>query len=273
MFAPGGLFEEPHEIPSSNFILPPYRLNQNKSNFQYDPPVPPVAFLQGWQKCFHGMGFTYDYHMTTHHYYDMGYYGLVKVLAGDIRKLSDLGLNGYVSCQVLRTFYPHGFPLHANAKLLWNPEYKTEEIAKDYFTGAFGADGPLAMEYMKTLSDLSSFLAFNRRRALGTWRSDDERTEIMEKLSHIPDVVEKFRSVIAKNQFTGDPSHQLSWKHLSVHSEMVILMTDMLRARVEDKRAEEKEAWKKLSDYIAQNEDNTDGVFDITRFESALKPR
>lgn len=266
MFAPGGRsYDKALETPSSDFKLPPYRLNQRKSLSKYDPPIPPVAFLQGWQKKFHGMGFIYDYHMTLHHYYDMGYYGLVKVLAEDIRRLPDLGLNGDVSCIVGRAFYPHGFPLHVKARLLWNPKYNTEDIAKDYFIGAFGEDGLLVMEYMKTLSGLSNF----SREKQGY---SDKKIEIKENLSRVPDLVRKFQPVISKNQMTGAPVHQLSWKHLSVHSEMVILMADMLRARVEDKRAEMKEAWKKLSDYIAQHEDDTDGVFDIVRFESVFKP-
>jgi hypothetical protein len=271
MFAPiSRLYDEPYDLPADDVSLPSYNLNQNTR--PHDIKLN-IGFLRGWQRGFQGPGFVYDYHMTWHHYYDMGYYGLTKVLAEDIRRLSDLGLDGFVSCQVLRAYYPQGFPLYANARLLWNPEYRIEDLAPEYFAGAFGEDGGLALEYMKALSDLSGFGTFYRIWRTRTLPSDDERAEVVERLARIPDTVEKFQPVIARNLTVGAPAHQLSWKHLSVHSEMVIKLAEVLHARVEGRPAEEDDAWEELMDYIALHEDDTDGVFDIKRFQSSVERR
>src|SRR5690606_20973287 len=144
------LFDEPYQMPEGEIELPPFRRNQNElpRDIQTN-----IAFLREWQQGFPGTGFVYDYHMTWHHYYDLGYYGLTKVLAEDIRRVAELGLDGYTSCAVLRAFYPHGFPMYVHSKLLWNPELRVDELAREYFEGAFGKDGSLVREYMETLSD------------------------------------------------------------------------------------------------------------------------
>jgi hypothetical protein len=275
MFAPSRLYDQPYEVPPAEVRLPSYHRNQYKANYEFDPPVNPVSFLREWQKVsgFRGLGFAFDYHMINHHYYDMGYYGMTEVLAEDIRRLPQIGLHGFVSCQNVRAWFPHGFPLYVHAKLLWNPEYRTEDLAWEYFAGAFGEDGPLVLEYMKTLSDLSSFNYFPRMQRIRSLPPDDERAELVEKLVRIPDVVERFRPVIARNETTGDPAHQASWKLLSVHSGMVLKMADVLRARAEDRQEREDDTWKKLLDYLALHEDDTDDVFDIKLFQGAVQRR
>src|SRR5690606_23914190 len=89
--------------------------------------------LRIWQSKFNGDGFVFDYHMTWHHYFDQGYYGLTKVLMEDIRKLPDLDLNGYVACEVLNTYFPTGFPNELMARLLWDSSRDVEELAEHYF--------------------------------------------------------------------------------------------------------------------------------------------
>ncbi len=265
------LYDKPYEILSADIDLLPYHLNENKLPHDIQTNI---AFLREWQKSgFMGMGAVYDYHMTWHHSYDMGYYGLTEVLAEDIRRLRDLGLNGYVSCALLRAFYPTGFPLYVHARLLWNPEYRTEDLAREYFVGAFGEEGTQVQEYMKALSDLSCYGTFYEIWRTKTLPSDTERAEVIQKLARIPDVVGKFRPVISRNETMGDTAHQLSWKLLSVHSGMVLRMTDVLRFRVEDRREEEDEAWKKLVDYLVLHEEDTDGVFCIGHFIVSVRRR
>lgn len=265
------LYDEPYEIPSTSIDLPPYRLNENKLPLDIQTNI---AFLREWQNSgFTGMGASYDYHMTWHHSFDLGYYGLTEVLAEDIKRLPDLGLHGFLSCARLRAFFPTGFPLYLHGRLLWDPGYSKKDLARYYFAGAFGKDSPLVEEYMKRLSDLSSFNAFYRKSRTGILPSYDERAAITEKLSRIPDVVQNFREVIARNETAGDPAHQLSWKLLSVHSGIALRMADVLQARIKEKHEAEDEAWKKLEEYLMLHEDDTDGVFCIGHFLTSVRPR
>jgi hypothetical protein len=265
MFAPiSRLYDAPYELPDQDLELPPYQLNQNTSprDIKLN-----VRFLQAWQEVFPGRGFVYDYHMFYFHFYDQGYYGYLELLAEDIRRLPRLNLDGFVSCQMQRTFYPHGFPHHAHARLLWNPETELADLARDYFQGAFGDDGAAAREYMATLSDL-----FSPEYFYGRWRTkatpDDQRVQdARKKLATVADAVQQFRPTIEKNRQTGDPVHQLSWKYLSIHSGMVVLMADALLARDEGRKDDEQASWTALCEYVVDHEDDTEAVFDVFSFQ------
>jgi len=272
MFAPiSRLYDKPYEFPDDSLKLPPYKLNQNTS-----PPdiATNVGFLREWQQQFKGTGFVYDYHMFYMHYYDQGYYGYTDLLIEDIRRLADLKLDGFVSCQMQKTFYPHGFPHFVNARMLWNPAYVKDSLANYYFQGAFGHDGQLVMEYMKTLSKLFSPQYFYKLRRIRATSLDDEKgLDALKKLSLVREEVKQFWPVIDKNLNIENPAHQKSWEYLSVHSGMVVRMADAFKAKLERKADEEKIAWNNLYDYIVENEDITEDVFDVFSFNRIFPDR
>ena len=264
------LYDKPYEIPVQKIELPSYKLNKNRlpSDIQTN-----IAFLQEWQRSgFNGMGAVYDYHMTWHHYYDLGYYGMTDVLAEDIRRVGNLlELQGFISCMVLRSFYPHGFPMHVNYKLLWDPAYDLEKLAQEYFEGAFGPEGLKVRDYMKTLSELSCFRLFYRIRRANEEVTEEERIETIRKLDLIPQVVDDFNIVIEKNKrIVVDSAQQTSWHHIAIHSEMVLMYADMLMGWISEDEDRRTKSWEDLFEYISQHEVDTDNVFDIKRFESSL---
>ncbi len=262
MFAPiSRLYDEPYSVPDEDLPLPSYQLNQNSSPRDIELNV---SFLQAWQQAFQGAGFVYDYHMFYIHFYDQGYYGYLDVLAEDIRRLPRLNLHGFVSCQMQRSFYPHGFPHDAHARLLWNPASGIDELAQDYFQGSFGKEGAMALEYMQTLSNLFSPKYFYRRwRARAVPPDDAAVQDARKKLALVDDAVQSFRPIIERNLLSDDPVHRLSWKYLSVHSGMVVLMADALLARDEGRKADEQAAWQAMREYIVAHEEITEGVFDV----------
>lgn len=268
MFAPiARFYNEPYELPAEDIDLPSYQMNKNKppSNIQQL-----VGFLRKWQEIFPGSGFAYDYHMWYFHFYDQGYYSYLKLLAEDIRRLADLKLDGFVSCQMQKTFYPHGLPHFANARLLWDTDSSVDKLAEYYFEGSFGAQWSEALDYMKALSDLfSPEYYFGKQRGRKT--DDTETREAREKLLKVKGVVDQFYPVIEKNLNVGNPVQNLSWKLLETHSGMVVLMADALFARDEGRKDDEKVAWKKLSEYIVGHEDVTEDVFDFWSFRRIFR--
>ena len=268
MFAPSGRkYDVPYELPPPGFPVPPYQPNKNPGTSDVREHL---AFLREWQRIFQGPGFVYDYHMTWYHFFDQGYYGLVDVMAEDIRRLPQMNLHGFVSCQNQKAFYPHGFPMYAHARLLWSPQQQVDDLARAYFESAFGADGALALAQMKQLSDLFSPLYFYARRsgtAAAAKPGDPVGQAVPEKLLQVPDAVQKFRPVIERNLARGDPAHRLSWKHLSVHAGMVVPMAEALRARVEGRSKDEAAHWKAVRQYVIDHEAITENVFDFFWFQ------
>lgn len=265
MFAPiSRLYDEPYELPGKDCVPPPYNLNKNTSP---QDSKTNVCFLQAWQDVFQGRCFAYDYHMWLFHFYDPGYYGYLELLAEDIRRLPRLKLDGFVSCQMQRTFFPHGFPHYAHARMLWNPGPNLDVWAKTYFQGAFGEEGASVLAHMKTLSDLFSPEYFYGRGKKKVAPDDPLVQDAREKLSKVRDAVKKFQPTFERNRQIADPVHKISWKHLAVHSGMAVLMADALLARDEGRKDDEAAAWRALRDYIVKHEEDTEGVFDIFSFQ------
>jgi hypothetical protein len=100
--------------------------------------APYVEFLRGWQKTFKGDSFDFDYHLMWDINRDFGGETLAEVLYKDIRSLPQLGLNGYMSCQIQRAFYPSGFAFYLMGRALTDGELSFEDIRNEYYTAAFG---------------------------------------------------------------------------------------------------------------------------------------
>ncbi len=94
---------------------------------------------------------------------------------------------------------------------------------------------------------------------------------VRERMVHLVADYAENNPVIERNMLIEDPVYQMSWKLLSVHSEMVILMADVFVARIDGREADEKEAWAALSEYIVENEDITKGVFDVFSFQRIFR--
>lgn len=260
------LYDVAYEAPAADLRLAPYRLNQNvlPSSIQEN-----VGYLRGWQQVFPGRGFVYDYHLVWLHFFDQGYVGFLDVLAEDIRRLPTMGLDGFVSCQNQKAFFPHGLPQHAHARLLWNPQQPVEDLARGYFAAAFGAEGGLALEQMKLLSDLFSpkyFYAKWQKKSAAEF-SDSEHQAVRQKLRQVADSVQRFQPVIDRNLERNDPVHRLSWKYLSVHAGMVVPMAEALCARAEGRTADEAAQWKLARQHLIAHEDTIEGVFDVFWFQ------
>lgn len=121
-----------------------------------------------------------------------------------------MGMEGFVSCQVPKAYFPHGYPTDLHARLLWDPQADTERLARDYFTTAFGEGGEAARQYMLTLSDLFAPLYLDPNSLLG--KDSDARRGALAKLAQVPQVVADFRPVIARHAAASDAVRRQSWR-------------------------------------------------------------
>ena len=135
------------------------------------PPVPPygrnrvilptdlsenLAFLRGWQGQFEGDSFVYDYPLGRAHYGDLGYVKIARTISGDVKQLHALGLDGYISCQELRSGLPNFFPNYVLGRTLMDESADVNRLMEEYFSAAYGEDWPEAADYLFRLSSLGS---------------------------------------------------------------------------------------------------------------------
>ena len=257
MFAPiTRTYSEEFSTGGAEAACPEYQRNQLKfpANVAEN-----VAFLRAWQRQFQGDSFDFDYHLMWDHYNDPGYYRIARLLNRDIAHLKEIGLNGFVSCQVQRAFFPTGLPMVALGRTLWDDRLSFEEIAEDYFRSAFGADGGLAEDYLSSISQLFDppYLRGERPQV---------SPEAAGRFSKVAALVHGFRPVIEKNLSSEDVCRATSWRHLAQHADLVILLAQALEARASGDQGRALAWWEKAKAWAQAHEDAVQSVFDLFEF-------
>ncbi|MBN1580144.1 MAG: DUF4838 domain-containing protein [Anaerolineae bacterium] len=114
-----------------------------------------VEMLRGWRKAFGGDSFDFDYHLMWANWAQMTDTVQARILHADLQQLQAIGLDGIVSCQSFRAFYPSGLAMAVLAESLWNPEVPWKEMRRCYLEAAYGAHVDWVDAY---LDQVESFL-------------------------------------------------------------------------------------------------------------------
>lgn len=256
MFAPGRTYSEGFTAQGVDVTLPKYERNQLKfsSNIKDN-----LAFLKEWKQNFDGDSFDFDYHFMLDHYNDPGYYKVAEMLYWDIRHLKDVDLNGLVSCQVQRAFFPIGLGMYVMGRTLWNDHLDFDDIAEEYFNSAFGTEAKLCKVYLTTLSEL-----FDPPYLRG--EKPQVSVEASERFRHIPVVIDQFRPVIERNIGHENECIAKSWQYLKYHAVISTHMAAVFEARACDDKSKSLELWEKLKRIVWEYEDVIQPVFDLLVF-------
>ena len=254
-------YSEPYDDNTEGVVLQPYVRNKlpRPRHVREN-----IGYLKEWFKTFAGDGLCFEYHFWLDHYFDPGYYAMGKILAQDIRQLEKLGLNGIIEDQTQRAYFPTGFPMYLYGKTLWNKDAGFDALAKAYFAGAFGEDADACLCYMASLSELFDpvYLRGDKGEAVNPG--------MVEKLARIPALVAAFKPVIDRNLSARDTAVALSWRYLSDHSQMVIMLADALKARAGGDMQAARTYWRQLERYAYALEDQIQPALDVHDFTRSL---
>lgn len=139
-------------------VLPPYKRN----DFVMPDTAQSIAYLRKWQEIFHGDSFIFDYPLMWECFAELAGIKLAKTIADDIDGIRALRLNGYLSCQVQKTFFPTGLGIYAMVRKLEDANLSFREIALDYFTTAFGSFADNVYKFLEEFSDTQVVQALKR---------------------------------------------------------------------------------------------------------------
>lgn len=138
--------EKAKAIPLKDLVLnkfkPPVSVTEN------------ISYLYAWKKIFDGDSFVFDYPLMWDGCKDYGGIVLAKTIFGDVGALKKMGLNGYISCQLQRNFFPTGFCMYVLGRTLYEDGLTYEEIKEDFFRHAFQES---AEEIYAMLEQISSY--------------------------------------------------------------------------------------------------------------------
>lgn len=212
-----------------------------------------IAYLKKWQENYKGDAYVIDYQLIWNHHVDQGYYHVAELINKDMLHLGRMGLNGMVSCQVMRAAFPTGLPQYMMAKNLWNKELSFEEVKDEYYNCVFGEHAKLVEDYARKLSDLTHL-----RFVIGQVKLAPE--EVVERYTLMKETAIKFRE--EHLEALKDKSTQ--WEYLYIHSFFVTNFADIFISRYSgDEEAVEKycaQFREKLEQYKPVIEDVCDDV-------------
>ena len=115
---------------------------------------PFVKLLDKWWKVYKGDSFLFDYYLWSGLHQQATDVTLAQIIHKDMRSLKGLGLNGHISCQVIRSFWPTGLSMATMAETTWNRKLRWEQIKLTHFQAAYGSDADWILQYLTKLEKL-----------------------------------------------------------------------------------------------------------------------
>jgi hypothetical protein len=109
------------------------------------------AIARKWKAQQVSDSFIFDYHQWTAVWSDGLGQDLGATIAGDIKHLGEIGLNGMISCQCIRAFYPLPYLENAMADTLWNVKLSPRAHRQKIMSAAFGKYAEEAESYFSRL--------------------------------------------------------------------------------------------------------------------------
>jgi len=110
-----------------------------------------VRTLHAWRDVFGGDSFDFDYHLMWAVWAHLTDTVAARVIYEDLQDLQALGLDGLVSCQPLRNYYPSGLAMAVMAEALWDPHVPLAEMRRGYLEAAFGEHAAYVGDYLQRL--------------------------------------------------------------------------------------------------------------------------
>jgi hypothetical protein len=182
-----------------------------------------LAQLRQWQKQFEGDSFVYEYHLMYAHFNDPGYEYCARNTFEDMKHLRSIGINGNISCQLMRCFFPSALPMQMMAAALWNRDADYDTKARQYYLSAFGPDGEKVQTYLQTISRLFAIYE-GPSHGNGAKVTGDLVTDYAELEKCLAD----FAPIIDAHAEVSAP-WQEDWKYLQVHAEYVRNLAKVLQ--------------------------------------------
>ncbi|MEG2373126.1 MAG: DUF4838 domain-containing protein [Niameybacter sp.] len=241
---------EPQEKKVSRYPLNQVKLPSEVEDYR--------QLLEEWQALFAGDSFDFDYHLGRAHYGDPGYCKISQIISEDIKELKGMQLNGLMSCQEQRAFFPTALPNYTMGKTLWDTSLSFEEIAEDYFRHAFGEEGDVCQAYLENISAAFEIDYWH----LGGGKVDES---FANQVASAQEIVHNFREVVMRHKPHLSKTQALSWKYLVYHLDYTELLAAAFEAKARGQKELADEKWTAFADYICENEDELQSVLDVFR--------
>lgn len=265
MFAPitrtyGEVFPEEYKIKD----IPEYKTNSFAKPSGVDENL---AYIYNWRQIYNGDTIDFDYHLMWDYMLDAGGERIAKVLHTDIKHMKGLGMNGLVSCQIQRNFFPTSVAMTTMARTLWNKDVDFDSVRRKLYADSFGAQAVDELcSYFSTLSDAFDIAAIKLEKTI-------DNSKMRAAMENCIELMDNFKKTIEKYKNTENEAHRESWEYLELHGDMY---SDFARAIIEniDGNIEKSKEYRtRAYDYCFRNEDFLQPVVDGWNFINCIANR
>ncbi len=265
MFAPitrtyGETFPEEYRIKN----IPEYKTNSFTKPANVDENL---AYIYNWRQIFDGDTIDFDYHLMWDYLLDAGGERIAKVLNTDIKNMKGLGMNGLISCQIQRNFFPTSVAMTAMARTLWNSNVDFDAMRRKLYADSFGKEAVDELcNYFSTLSDAFDIAALKCEKPCDT-------AKMRADMENCIKLMDSFKSTIKKYKNTENEAHSESWKYLEHHSTMYSYIAQSVIENIDGNLEKAKELRAKSYTYCFENEDFVQPVVDAWNYINVISGR
>ena len=213
----------------------PHSLARPKLN-QYEMPRTnrPYAEIAGmWKNRNLPDTFVFDYHMMWAVWQDGFGMDVGSVMAQDMKDLERLGLDGLVSCQCTRAFYPLPYTPNAMADLLWNKRASVGEHRRKIMKAAFGPYAREVESYFAKMVGVFTFGDGHEHKTFADALDESNRGRFQDMVVYAREHRKRFGAAARAEK---DPVIRTSLGMLGVHAEHAELTALVCVAALDDDR-------------------------------------
>jgi len=204
--------------------------------------------LADWRQVFQGDSFDYDYHLMWAIWSQLTDTALARLYHEDLQSLKEMGLNGIVSCQSFRVFYPSGLAMAALAESLWNPDVPWEEMRRVYLEAAYGEHAAFADAYLETIE---SYLDTGDPH----WRTPPFSNADEDKLAACAAFLEtSLAEIVLRREATSDRARKRSLDLLAYHARFLGFLVHAYQARLARETERADEEFDRAGEFLRQTE-------------------
>ncbi|MDR2483643.1 MAG: DUF4838 domain-containing protein [Treponema sp.] len=225
-----------------------------------------VAYLRKWQECVSGCdSLIFDYHFMWDHFKDPGYMDIARVMFKDMKNLDKLRLNGMLSCQTQRAFFPTGLGTALMAEALWDKNSDYDAAVTRYFKAAYGPGWEKTRDYLDTLTRLFDPPYIRHEKP----QADPQKQR---DFSAIEGVLDAFAPVINANTgANSDPALRYSWNLLALHAALCRILARAFTMRAAGNMKEAEAGYEEAAAFARRHEMELHEAMDVFLFLQTMK--
>ena len=185
-----------------------------------------LTHLYAWEQVYKGDALDYDYHLMWDHMLDASNVGISRIIHKDMQNLSNLGMNGFITCQLQRNACPTPLGMTVMARTLWDKTTDFEEVRREVYTATYGE------EAVEELTEYFNIL--EKGFDIGSIRSQKsvDREAFKADVVAAMDAMDKFKEVIEKYGNCKDACHKYSWEILEMHRQIYSLLAKAIYTKL-----------------------------------------